>query len=351
MAVYYNTNILYIESFVANEENITNSLHIAVQNIEKILNRTIHFSYKINIIRVRDKDKLTLKSIGYGYIWISDPEIYWILAGHNPDGSERFDEYPDPNWTSDKGSNEVGTDDEIWADIIENEIALHAPILRVQKPPLVTFPGYKLTEEQMIEMKERADEFGIDPSNIEEMGHFNIRRSTCDPVPLGKIGNILYSKNVPQWIPNDVFKNIFSRYVTDKKTKMESKDKKVYQNVPIINRLRESVYIIYDPNTRDASFARMMQRKTRIQNPNNPSEKCEIIFDYTPDTFKTNYQVVKSNEKGISTNLSKDSKIGKKCLYNGYDFIICDINVDLIQIKNERTCEIKWVKSKNVEIY
>lgn len=285
MAIYYNTNTLHINTGVANEDNIITSLRLAINEIGFKLNRTFKCPFKVNIIRIRDKISGKQKTVGYGYIWIGDPEIYWILAGHNPDGSERIEEYPDPNWSPSNISAAdpiiKDSDDNLWADMIESEIAQQVPMIRKKLPPLITLSGYKYTEEQLKELKERADEFLSEGENIEnigDIGNFTITRAFVDPIPTGKIGHILYSRHVPHWIPNEVFKSIFSRYVSDPSTKIEisSNNDNQIDTVPLITRTGDTIYITYDPQTRDASFARIMQRKTRIQHPNESTKNVKL---------------------------------------------------------------------------
>lgn len=346
MALYYNSNTLHINTGVANEDNIITSLRQAIHDIEIKLNTKYKCPFKVNIIRVRDKESGKQKTIGYGYIWIGNTEIYWILAGYNPDGSERIEEFADPNWTETSTKILDRNEDNLWADMIESEITEKAPMIKKQLPPIITLPSYKYSDEQLKELKERYVEFGLDCNDT--MGHFTIKRAFVDPIPAGKMGYILCSRFVPSWIPTEVFKAIFLRYVSDPSVKIENISnkgpKKQIDTVPFISRIGDTLFITFDPQTKDASFARIMQRKTRIQDPNNMSNKCEIIFDYAFENIKNKIHVHRNNNKNI------DTLINKKCLFNGYDYTILNTNDDQIQIKNEQTCEIKWTDIKNIEI-
>ena len=350
----FNTNTLKITSGVANKEDIILSFKKAILDVEKQLCRKFECPFKINIINILDKVTNRQKKIGSGYIWIGNPELYWMLIGHNPDGSPRIEEYPDPNWIPKTKEETTMNDDDLWADLIESEISDQAPIIRKILPPLITLPGFKHSDGQKLELKERATEFNLDPNNIPDIGYFKIERAFVESIPEGKIGNILCSYKIPDWIPNDVLKSIFSLYISDPTVELSASFgnnrntpiKK--EKAPYILRLRDTVFIIYDPESRDASFARMMQRKTRIHHPDDPNKKCEIIFDYAYDNFKNKIIVQRKSLKVVKLN---NILIGKKCLFNGYDYIICVIKDDIVQIKNEFTCEVKLVTLKDIQIF
>jgi hypothetical protein len=356
MAMHYNTSILHIDTGVANEDNIITSLHSAISELEIKLNRTFKCPFKINIIRVQDKITKIPKTIGSGYIWIADPELYWILAGHNPDGSERYEEHIDPNWVSHEVSSvEEAAETNLWADIIESEMTQQAPMIRTKLTPLVTLPGFKYTEDQINELTLRKDEFMPNGGLIGDTGYLTTTRGCAGTLPSDKIANVLCSRFVPNWVPNDFFKAIFSRYTTDKSIRIEvlpfndkNRDKNrknIIDTVPLIMRTGDTVFITFDPQTRDASFARIMQRKTRIQHPDDPNLKCEIVFDYAFGSYKTKIQVHRNDNKGPKT------LVGQKCLHDGFDYFIIDIKAEQIQIKNELTCELKWVNIKDVEMF
>lgn len=350
MAMYYNTNTLRITTGVANEENVITSLRLAITEIEKILNRIVKCPFKVNIIRIRDKITKESKTAGYGYIWIGDIEVYWILAGHNPDGSERIEEYQDTNWLNipeSKSYDNDNNDDNLWADMMEKEISQQIPTIKKKLPPLVTLTGYKYSPEQLKELYESPNKFLPNNQNITDigdMGSFIITRASVEGIVHGKLKNVLSSRFVPEWIPNEVFKSIFSRYISDPSVKIEiiSNIQKTIDTVPVITRVGDTIFITYDPQTNDASFARIMQRKTRIQHPNDSEKKCEIIFDYAFENRNNKINVYRSNYNNIL--------IGKKCLHNGHDYIIIDIKNDLVHIKNEKNCQSKWVKCINVNV-
>ena len=219
---YYDTHTIYCDSGVATETQISNSLREAIFEAEKILGCTTNCKFKVNLIFNQEG-----KYYGFGYIRISDPRIYWMLLGSNPDGTERFEEFPDPNWippVREKQENSEKTK-KTWFEIVEEEDAYIQPIIKKMLPPLITIPGYEYNEEQIKHLKEVSKEKG---ENIEipKIGCFEITRGyATDPGP-GMLKHRICARNIPDWIPLEAFKSIFSFYVSE-----ESKEKKDRKSV------------------------------------------------------------------------------------------------------------------------
>lgn len=346
MSLHYNSDTIYIECGTSNEENLHKIVTEAIQKAKIILNydNDIKCPYKLNIVRFTEKETGLPKSTGYAYLWIGDHRIYWILVGHNPDASERYIEYPDPNWKPLEINNNDSS--ELWADLILSSESNIQPMIKEKLKPLVTFSDFTYSDSQYEELKKRESEFGVITDNICRL---KVSRARVKPVPSGKCGYILYSRSVPNWVSTELITTIFSRYVGNKSLKIQHiyDGKKSISNLPLIIRNNEHVYIVYDPNSHDTSFARLMQRKTLIQNPDNKSQSVELVFDYAYD--KTNFNVKILNDKP-----SSNTMINRKCLYNGYDYIVSQFDPkhpELIQIKNVLTCELKWINYHNLDIY
>lgn len=288
MAQCLDNHTLYIESGVAREDQVMESLKQAISNVERDLGQTFPCSFKINLIRTKE-----VAYFGSGYIRVSNPEVYWMLVGCNPDGSSRVEEYPDPNWVAPVRSAEKSTTTS-WADMVESEELQKPPIIRVEKEPLMELPGYPYDEQQLKHLRTCAVEDGEDPDTVPTHGYFIITRAHVNPIPQDKLGYVLCSRRVPNWVDiKSAFKSIFGPYVTDPKLVLEVKqyDTVTVDTAPVITSIVDkkkqpsdptthTVFVIFDPQVRDASFARVMQRKTRLVHPKDPSLRCEIIFDY-----------------------------------------------------------------------
>jgi len=327
---YYDTHTLFVDCGVATEEQLAKSLIIAINDAEKILAQNIKdeklIRLKKKIHKFKNKDeknlKLRLKELndknlkdfykprcrfkinllvnkegeylGFGYIRITSPEVYWMILGRNPDGSERFEEIPDPNWSPPPNKKEnlnilENKTKKTWAELAEEEEAHIQPIIKKPLPPLITIPGYKYDVEQLLHLKDVAKDNGEDPNQIPDEGFFEISRGYVKDPPLGKLGYKLCARKVPDWLPEKAFKKTFSIYASDpkKKGKINIMGNKVESCYPIVNFIDTKkgriVFITFDPSTKDALFASLMQKKTRLKHPEKPNLKCELIFTHAYD--------------------------------------------------------------------
>lgn len=274
---FYDTNCMYIDSGVASSSQISKCLKIAIQDAEKVLGYETKCRYKINLLVNKEGEYF-----GYGYIWISSPKIYWMLLGRNPDGTERVEEYPDSNWTppsKKEGSFEPLQKGQNWIDIVEEEDAFIQPMIKKILAPLVTFTGYSYNPEQMEHLKELKEKEGEINVEIPKIGYFEISRGYALDAPSGTLRNRLCARNVPNWIPVEAFKSIFSFYI---------KDDKEYPTVNFVNSKNGGriVFINFNPSTKDAIFTLLMTKKTIIMNPKNPKQKATLIFSHAFDNHK-----------------------------------------------------------------
>ena len=266
---FYDTHIIYCDSGVASSSQVSESLKKAIADAEKVLKRTTNCRFKINLLVNREGEYF-----GYGYIWVSSEEIYWMLLGRNPDGTERIREYPDPNW-SPPSKKEASNGDKNWIDIVEDEDAFIQPMIKEALPPLVTIPGYEYDEEQITHLEELSE----DGNEIPKIGYFEIGRGYAIDAPPGTLRHKICARNVPSWIPENVFKNIFSFYVRDSNND--------YPKVNIINSKKgKIVFISFEPGKKDALFTLLMTKKITIVNPQNKSQKSTLVFTHAFDNKK-----------------------------------------------------------------
>ena len=304
---YMDTYSVYVESGVATQEQVVGCMKKAIADAERILKVKNSCKFKVNLIL--DKEG---KYFGFGYIRVSNPKIYWMLLGKNPDGSERVEERLDSNWKMPVKANEGLSIEQIleknkdrsWFDISKEEDLYVQPKIKVVLPPLVTIPGFLYDKEQIAhlqdlqrEEQEEEDE-DFDPAILEKklkvpnIGYFEISRAyASDPEP-GMMKNRLCARKVPDWIPAEAFKAIFSFYVSHESTKEKVLHRVGNRNVedtyPIVNFVESKnagkiVFITFDPNTKDAIFALLMTKKTHITNPSHPDQKTTLIFMHAFD--------------------------------------------------------------------
>jgi len=275
----HDEHTLYVESGVATEAQVSGCLKAAIEKADTVLGYQTKCKFKVNLIVGNDG-----KYFGFGYIRVSDSKIYWMLLGRNPDGSERFEEYLDPDWTPPEIT--VKTQNK-WIDIVEEEDALIHPKIRKELPPLVNIPGYEYDEEQIEHLKELED-----AQEIPQTGYFEISRAYATEPDKNMIKNRICSRKVPDWIPVEAFKAIFSTYTSPESRKKEASikfgNKIIKDTYPIVNFVESKnggriVFITFSPNTNDALFALLMTKKTRIVNPANKDQKTTLIFMHAYD--------------------------------------------------------------------
>jgi hypothetical protein len=148
---YYNNHIIHVNCGVAYPEQLSSDIRRAVKAASETVGRSIETSFKINIIIDRSG-----RRYGYGYIWFTNPEVYYMLLGKKPDGSENVQYREDPNWVPPPDAPASRSPEEemtafygrSWVDIMEEEERYTRPLLKIQLPPLMTLTEYQLDAQQ-----------------------------------------------------------------------------------------------------------------------------------------------------------------------------------------------------------
>lgn len=285
---FFDEHTLYVNSGVGREDQLTSSLNQALENAEKELKRTIPCKFKINLLINKDGDYF-----GFGYLRVSNPEVYWMILGKNSDGTERVVESKDPYWIPPLP---LPPGEEIdlyqtnmsWGDIVMEEEKHKHPIIREELDSLMVLPGYEYDDNQYEHLKQTAVEEGKVSESVPKIGYFEISRAFSKNAKEGRTSNKLCARNVPNWIPDSVFKNIFILYATDPTKKVRVNNCKNDDTYPVISSVETKkqgrmLFVMYDPSEHDGLFALLMTRKVRIQHPNNRDLKCTLIFDHAYD--------------------------------------------------------------------
>ena len=355
---YYDTHTLYVTSGVAREDQLHKSLRNAIEegqerlynedledfifdvnnnnedgkNVSKDLPNDLTLTEKNQILSDRlteagyePPEKRDLKSCkikvnlivnkngdyyGFGYIHVSREDVYWMLLGKNPDGSDRVLEYLDPDWQPPLPKPVLTEEEEQekysnmkWYEIAEEEDKYVHPTIRQILEPLMPVPGYEYDEVQYRHHQEVAKKDGKDPSKVPKTGYFEFSRAYARDVESGKMPHVLCARQVPEWIPPIAFKQIFKDYASDSTTeilieKLDGSDcysdsepdeevpTELYDTYPMINLIDGKkdggrvVFVSFEASTKDAIFALLMTRKVHIVHPRNPSLRCTLIFDH-----------------------------------------------------------------------
>jgi len=281
---FYDEHTLYLECGVANEQQIIDSVKTVIAQAEKLLNRRLNRSFNVNVVMGKNGEYL-----GYCYLRLASTEIYWMLLGRNHDGTERFEERiefsqkKNENFQADK--NEKFEVDKTWYERTLEEDAKIQQIIKRQLPPLLSLPGYKYEDDQINHLKK------ISVSPIPEMGYFIVSRGYATDAPPGATRHRLCARNLPKWVTEKMLKDVFVSYVSDSKkigiTYFERQEiSDTYPIIHIINNYKNSqntVFVSFDPSTKDAIFALLMTKKIILNNDTRSagSSSCCVHFTHS----------------------------------------------------------------------
>lgn len=256
---YTNDHLLHINSGVATEEQIRKVFMEALQSNKKLglPDKTI---YKISVVADRFGSPY-----GYSYMWVSSTEIFNMLIGRDPDGTERCQIIDDPNFVP-------KIDSDSWADIADVE---DPPKIKIQLPELMSVSNVILTDEQ----KRTYD------TNDEIKLKFG-RTYVSDP-PSKYHHNVLCGCSIPVDITINDLKDLFIPFCSlPRKFHQYKKDgimmKEMYPLVSITS--KRLAFITFDPSTQDAIFALKIAHKTKMKA--NSGKIHNLIFNQAIDFSK-----------------------------------------------------------------
>lgn len=311
----YDKRTLFIKCDCASVEQIRQSFNEALTIYQSENKVNLNCRFRVNLVENREG-----KSLGIAFVFVTNPAVYYMLLGKNPDGSDRIEYRDDPSWTpptegtsvNDAGwstiSAPVFTAADIknmsWADMIDEEEEYErklqaekdkytCPKIPFPLDPLMVLPPYRLTPEQIAEKRQKiiADnegKQGFDTSLVEipDHAHLVVDRAMATPVDSKYMPNILKCKNIPEWVTKEDLKMQFAPYATDSETRQERfiKGRRVEETYPFVNINEDRVgFIIFDANTNDALFALHMMKKTIIRKtmPNGAVHSVTLIFGHS----------------------------------------------------------------------
>jgi hypothetical protein len=291
------------------------------------------FTYIINVVEASTTGVAIAR--GLSYIRISEPMIYNILVGLNPDGSERIEIRPNPSFIEPPyptlTSNEF--EDKLLINRYNEEMANST--VTVQLPPIIKLSKIRYDKEQYDEIIEKWEddliEKGLDPDNYYTSDVFAKEHPRPDPLGIIEVSssfitipnnpkrepwtrendgkerkiiaevkeyNKIMSPNCPSWIGernNAILHELFDTFSTDKSYHPEVINGVTVQvrNYPqfVISDMTigkgndkknvKKVDVIFSPEERyksDASFCLQMRTKNEVKSVLNPNYKAKIIF-------------------------------------------------------------------------
>lgn len=295
---FTNNHVIYLDCGVATEEQIRAVIDKSLREVNKKLRRNIEIYYRINVVNRSGR------LVGYSYVWFTNPEVYHMLTGKNPDGSERVELVDDPDWVMPDESREPiqPLESTSWADMCDEEERYICPKIKRALPPLMTLDPIEYVGDQKAQMTQliidKAKRNGTWKEGFEAVTPDRIMLSPapafCSPVDDDYYPESICAINIPSWMEAADFKHAFSVYASDPDRKVQRKIKlppgidlkkffSIYAcNLPskfiikddtvlvedsypfigiVTSRDRRMVFVNFDRNTNDALFCLLMCRK------------------------------------------------------------------------------------------
>src|SRR3989304_8449605 len=107
---YYDNHTLYVKCDSASKEQITTAFHEALENYQNATGAVVECRFRVNLISNREG-----KLYGVAFVFITNSDVYHMLLGKNPDGSDRVTYIDDPSWVAPSG--DELTNDSGWSSI------------------------------------------------------------------------------------------------------------------------------------------------------------------------------------------------------------------------------------------
>lgn len=296
-----NTHNVYMRTGLATEEQILPCIRQYLRDLDEMFPGKGYHPYdpkrpgnggcQTMISVVTRGDKPT----GTTYLWVSNPEVYYIMCGYEPNGALRNREV---TASEDLGMGFLEMDlIDIFDRLVTNAVTVErnlGPILNMRDY------AYKYTERQREEVtiilqeeeKKKAEAENRDPVEVEAPIHGTIAvgRGTTLPVGDDKIQNKLFGV-VDSWVTLDMLHSVFDRFNTLVSPEMTKTDKgfvkkntgDVWPKIKMEDTGKpgkRNVTVEYSLGTKsDGSFALQLSRKTNLRNPAD-GRVYTFVFDH-----------------------------------------------------------------------
>jgi len=220
-------NYLYVKTGLAHP-------HQVVHCMRDILNEMqLACDFVLSLVTKQDK------YLGYAYIWLSNKEVFSILAGLDENGELKTKTIVDPGFEPPEISKEeriaqiwaeYDEDTSDFADIQEREERIahvnleYQPTLKVVPIESQIRPKYVRTAVQIEEWRDReykrlvkesnGSDVDIDSIEVSQYGHIQFSKALRPKDNTYTKFHIMHCKNVPIWIKDKDLQKIFAVFVT-----------------------------------------------------------------------------------------------------------------------------------------
>lgn len=263
-----NNSTLYVRSETAHPDQIKQLFEEVIQkakNLPEIFGQDFECDYRIN--HIQDKDG---KYLGYAWVDVSNPALYYALIGRNVDGTDRIELIDDPDHpaTPVKEESDDLSDGEMdysqpivftdsgsdWGQLGSSPKS--PPKLRISLPPLLTMGEYEYDFDQKAHFDHKST-------------HGTIKVSPGYIVPgvgEGCDDRVLFVQNVPEK-DYDFLYTIFGRYARFGSLSLRSSLQPSDSFYPRIRFRKQgdrlAATVEYE-NPYDAAYALTMSKKIRV---------------------------------------------------------------------------------------
>jgi hypothetical protein len=284
-ARHMNNHNVYVVAGEATEQQLIDSTKIFKKQLCEMFPDKGYDKCEIIVNLVTDKDG---NSFRHAYVWVSNIEVYYIMTGHNIDGTERFiikDE------ETKEEPEEINFDDMDWSDMMSEEIKKESKVkIKEELPPILSLPGYEYTPAQYERVKETlrseavANNKPFDETSVPKFGYFAASRARAGNVS-SEYNSCILRSIVPIWVTKEMIKSVFDRYSTSKNTGKDgqlspkvssSKFIKKDYNTGKTSEDKTQYVVLVEFDFNDAIFALQMSRKVKFINPVTKEEKITI---------------------------------------------------------------------------
>ena len=304
---YADTHTLYVLSGAALNVDLKNVVLGAVRTLEK--ETRTKYPCKVITNLIYDREGVPY---GFGYLHVSNPQVYHMLLGKNPDGSKR-EQVIDTSMDDLDPFEPIAWFD--WADSTEQHIHIVPLPSMLPLPPFPYTLHHKLLFEDMVTNIRESEKQHLDSDQFDpNMCTFQLYAGQVKTVPENRsphklCGQVMTSvdtsgsrrqkEDIPTWLnPRDVY-NTFRPFVTNatKRIRKRGKQGSVEIHYPLvtIDRNNKLCFVEFDPLTKDAQFALIMTTKVVLKANTSPTKRPlekTLIFTHA---FKSN------NKRDFST--------------------------------------------------
>jgi hypothetical protein len=271
---FTNNNTIYLDSGVATEDQLRDVIDKSLLRVEAKMNKKFPGMKKINVVMRNNKP------VGYTYVWFTNSDIYFMLLGKNPDGSERVEYIDDPTWTKpdEPFENVSFSPSKNWADLCEEEERYICPKIKKQLAPLMTLDPIEYVGNQRDQTVQLEIDKRIRAKTWQEGDIVSVPDRICLVISPAYVSykseedreyqhDTVCATDIPDWINVKDIKNLFIPFTTDpiRKVRHTVKGVSVEDTYPFVsippNKGKRKVYVQFDRDTHDALFALQMVRK------------------------------------------------------------------------------------------